>query len=66
MVLKTISPGCVVRASPMLFFDRKIMLVCYCKNCEIYWITVMASPGQRRGSCGHIMAGFDAHDKCTR
>ena len=38
----------------------------YLKNCEIYWITVMASPGQRRGSCGHIIAGFDAHDKCAR
>ena len=22
--------------------------------------------GQRRGSCGHIMAAFDAHDKCAR
>ena len=30
----------------------------------------MASPGdkkgQRKGSCGHIMAGFDSHDKCAR
>ena len=30
----------------------------------------MASPGenkgQRRGSCGHIMASFDNHDKCAR
>ena len=26
----------------------------------------MASPGQCRGSCGHIMAGFDMHDKCAR
>ena len=29
----------------------------------------MASPyefkGQRHGSCGHIMAGFDVHDKCA-
>ena len=25
----------------------------------------MASPSQRRGSCGYIMAGFHAHDKCT-
>ena len=21
--------------------------------------------GQRQGSCGHIMAAFDAHDKCV-
>ena len=30
----------------------------------------MASPGdkkgQRRGSCGHVMATFDLHDKCAR
>ena len=25
----------------------------------------MASPGQKRGSCGHIMALFDAHSKCA-
>ena len=22
--------------------------------------------GQRRGSCGHVMAGFDFHKKCAR
>ena len=26
----------------------------------------MASPGQRRGNCGHIIAAFDAHKKCAR
>ena len=26
----------------------------------------MDSPGQRRGSCGHKMAGFDMHEKCAR
>ena len=26
---------------------------------------VMASPGQKKGSCGHIMALFDAHSKCA-
>ena len=26
----------------------------------------MASPGQKRGSCGHIMALFDARCKCAR
>ena len=25
----------------------------------------MDSPGQRRGSCGHKMAGFDMHEKCA-
>ena len=26
----------------------------------------MASPGQKRGGCGHLMAGFDSHSFCTR
>ena len=30
----------------------------------------MASPGekkgQRKGSCGHIVAAFDSHEKCAR
>ena len=26
----------------------------------------MSSPGQRRGSCGHAMAGFDSHSNCAR
>ena len=26
----------------------------------------MASPGQRRGTCGHAMALFDSHTKCAR
>ena len=25
----------------------------------------MSSPGQRRGSCAHAMAGFDSHSKCA-
>ena len=27
---------------------------------------VMASPGQRRGTCGHVMMAFDLHKKCAR
>ena len=26
----------------------------------------MSSPGQKRGSCGHAMAGFDGHSFCAR
>ena len=26
----------------------------------------MSSLGQRRGTCGHVMAVFDSHLKCTR
>ena len=26
----------------------------------------MASPSQRRGGCGHMMAGFDLHSVCAR
>ena len=26
----------------------------------------MSSPSQRRGSCGHMMAGYDTHTFCAR
>ena len=26
----------------------------------------MASPGQKQGRCGHLMAGFDTHSFCAR
>ena len=26
----------------------------------------MSSPGQKRGTCGHVMAVFDNHKKCAR
>ena len=29
-------------------------------------LIIMSSPGQKRGSCGHIMALFDNHKKCAR
>ena len=29
-------------------------------------LIIMSSPGQKRGSCGHIMALFDNHKKCVR
>ena len=25
----------------------------------------MSSPGQKRGTCGHVMASFNSHSKCT-
>ena len=29
-------------------------------------LIIMSSPGQKRGSCGHVMAIFDNHKKCAR
>ena len=38
--------------------------------CVLVWYTdvlsIMASPGQRKGACGHIMASFDQHSRCAR
>ena len=33
--------------------------------CEYYRL-IMSSPGQRRGLCGYIMAGYDKHKVCGR
>ena len=32
----------------------------------LFCINNMASPGQRRGKCGHAMALFDTHTHCAR
>ena len=29
-------------------------------------LLIMASPGQRKGVCGHIVASFDQHSRCAR
>ena len=29
-------------------------------------LIIISSPGQKRGSCGHVMAVFDNHKKCAR
>ena len=29
-------------------------------------LIIMSSPGQKKGTCGHIMALFDGHLKCAR
>ena len=29
-------------------------------------LIIMSSPGQKRGSCGHVMALFNNHQKCAR
>ena len=29
-------------------------------------LIIMSSPGQKRGTCGHVMAIFDGHLKCGR
>ena len=26
----------------------------------------VSSPGQKRGTCGHVMVSFDGHSKCAR
>ena len=28
-------------------------------------IYIMASPGQKHGNCGHVMAMFDLHNNCV-
>ena len=29
-------------------------------------LLIILSPGQKRGTCGHVMALFDSHKKCVR
>ena len=44
----------------LIFARWCIVLIYLCS------LSVMASPGQKQGICGHIMALFDAHSKYAR
>ena len=55
------------------FHDKRIL--CSTANSSIFFQLLrsstvismtMSSPGQRRGTCGHVMAVFDSHFKCAR
>ena len=57
----------------MCFFTRNLKwiflqlfdLLCVLVLCAKL-LSIMASPGQRKGVCGHIMASFDQHSRCAR
>ena len=45
------------------FLNFYLCIVQVLSFCEI---TIMASPGQRKGACGHIIASLDKHSHCAR
>ena len=51
-------------------FSSWIYFLNFSVLCFLVWYTdilsIMASPGQRKGACGHIMASFDLHSRCAR
>ena len=49
-----------------IFKDYPLYLNCILISSILpYFWSIMASPGQRRGTCGHAMAMFDSHTKCA-
>ena len=50
------------------FYKELFQVSCFLLVRSIYTtlLIIMSSPGQKRGSCGHVMALFDNHQKCTR
>ena len=50
------------------FYNKLFEVICFLVvrfNSAILLI-IMSSPGQKQGSCGHVMALFDNHKKCAR
>ena len=55
-------------------FNKRRFFEVYCKFIHFILLlhistevsTIMSSPGQKRGTCGHVMASFDGHLKCVR
>ena len=48
----------------LLFNEFICFILLLCIFTEV--LTIMSSPGQKRGTCGHVMASFDGHMKCAR
>ena len=46
-------------------YFRKLFL-CVLERLSFDLYILMASPGQRKGACGHIMVSFDTHSRCAR
>ena len=67
----------LARKSVQAFFNRDTFLKFYNEHylfivfkvvriISTSLLIIMSSPGQKRGSCGHVMALFDNHKKCAR
>ena len=56
------------RAMFLKFYNELFQVSCFLLVRSIYTtlLIIMSSPGQKRGSCGLVMALFDNHQKCAR
>ena len=52
----------------MKFYNELFQVSCFLlvRSNSTTLLIIMSSPGQKRGSCGHVMALFDNHQKCAR
>ena len=50
------------------FYNELFQVSCFLlvRSNSTTFLIIMSSPGQKRGSCGHVMALFDNHKKCAR
>ena len=50
------------------FYNELFQVSCFLlvRSNSTTLLIIMSSPGQKRGSCGHVMALFDNHKKCAR
>ena len=56
------------RDTLLKFYNELFQVSCFLlvRNNSTTFLIIMSSPGQKRGSCGHVMALFDNHKKCAR
>ena len=50
------------------FYNELFQVSCFLlvRSNSTALLIIMSSPGQKQGSCGHVMALFDNHKKCVR
>ena len=56
---------CFLQRDVLKFICEFIYFISHLRNSNEVLI-IMSSPGQKRGTCGHVMAIFDSHLKCAR
>ena len=57
-----------IRDTFCVFYNELIPVTCFLLvlYTSTTFLIIMSSPGQKRGSCGHVKALFDNHKKCAR
>ena len=65
--LKELDEKCISFSGRFVFaMEKHYLFFCERSSSSTSLLIIMSSPGQKRGTCWHVMAVFDNHRKCAR